>query len=189
MRPDPRQVIMSPSVVAALVVLFVGSRIAQARPNPTSLLRVLPQRSHVISGSTVPLKAVIENHFHVPLWVGNQDTPNAVRFWLAPDSRGPEGNIAATLQRTNVLTSMWYVSASAVIVVSPLAKAWLYPRKARTWRFSLCGRDGVACYQHIEGDDSDRIEPNSRRFYLCGKCVQDKVVPHGRLYMHADDVL
>ena len=124
-------------VVAALVVLFVGSRIAQARPNPTPLLRVLPQRSHVISGSTVPLKAVIENHFHVPLWVGNQDTPNAVRFWLAPDSRGPEGNIAATLQRTNVLTSMWYLSAPAVIVVSPLAKAWLYQGKSGRWQFSL----------------------------------------------------
>ncbi len=54
---------------------------------------------------------------------------------------------------------------------------------------ALCGRDGVACYQHVEGDDSDRIEPAAKRFYVCGRCVQQKIVPHGRLYTHADDVL
>ncbi len=54
---------------------------------------------------------------------------------------------------------------------------------------ALCGRDGVACRQWIEGDDSDRIEPTAKRFYVCGRCVQEKIIPHGRLYTHADDVL
>ncbi len=137
MRPDPRQVIKSPLVAAALVAPFVGSRLAQARPNPTSSLRVLPQRVNVISGSSVPLKAIIENHFHAPLWVGTRDTPNAVRFWLAPDSRGPEGSVAATLQRANVLASNWYLVSSAITLVSPLANTWLYPGKSRQWQFSL----------------------------------------------------
>lgn len=54
---------------------------------------------------------------------------------------------------------------------------------------ALCGRDSVACRQWLEGDDSDRIEPSARRFYLCGNCVQTKVIPHGRLYTHSDEDL
>ena len=54
---------------------------------------------------------------------------------------------------------------------------------------ALCGRDGIACYQWIEGDDADHIEATARRFYLCGLCVREKILPHGRLYTRADDVL
>lgn len=54
---------------------------------------------------------------------------------------------------------------------------------------ALCGRDGVACYQWMEGDDTDQIEATARRFYLCGKCVREKLIPHGRLYTRSDDVL
>jgi len=54
---------------------------------------------------------------------------------------------------------------------------------------ALCGREGIGCHQWMEGDDADCIERNARRFYLCGTCVREKIMPHERLYSRAEDVL
>jgi hypothetical protein len=55
---------------------------------------------------------------------------------------------------------------------------------------ALCGAANVPCWQWIEGDDTDSIEyPNAPRFYMCGRCVQEKMAPHPRLYARARDVL
>jgi hypothetical protein len=55
---------------------------------------------------------------------------------------------------------------------------------------ALCGVRDVPCRLWVEGDDTDSIEyPSPARFYLCGRCVQNRMQPHPRLYAPADDVL
>jgi len=55
---------------------------------------------------------------------------------------------------------------------------------------ALCGAQNVPCRLWIEGDDTDSIEyPSPARFYMCGRCVQNRMQPHPRLYAPADDVL
>jgi len=55
---------------------------------------------------------------------------------------------------------------------------------------ALCATAGIACRQWIEGDDTDSTEyPHAARFYLCGKCVQNRMSPHPRLYATVDESL
>jgi hypothetical protein len=55
---------------------------------------------------------------------------------------------------------------------------------------ALCGAQGVACRQWVEGDDTDSIDyPSPAKFYLCGSCVQIRMQPHPRLYTPAEDQL
>jgi hypothetical protein len=53
---------------------------------------------------------------------------------------------------------------------------------------ALCGAQGVACRQWVEGDDTDSVDyPSPAKFYLCGACVQHRMQPHPRLYTPAED--
>ncbi len=55
---------------------------------------------------------------------------------------------------------------------------------------ALCGTRGVPCREWIEGDDTDSIQyPKAARFYMCGKCVQERMQKHPRLYAPAPDRL
>jgi len=55
---------------------------------------------------------------------------------------------------------------------------------------ALCGAREVPCRLWIEGDDTDNIEyPSAARFYMCGRCVRDRMQPHPRLYAAAEDTL
>jgi hypothetical protein len=57
-------------------------------------------------------------------------------------------------------------------------------------RCALCGAAGVPCRQWIEGDDTDSVDyEGAARFYLCGKCVQDRMQPHPRLYAPTEEQL
>lgn len=55
---------------------------------------------------------------------------------------------------------------------------------------ALCGAKNVPCRQWIEGDDTDSTDyPGAAKFFMCGKCVQDRMGPHPRLYAPSDDQL
>ena len=55
---------------------------------------------------------------------------------------------------------------------------------------ALCGAQNVHCRKWIEGDDTDSVDyPGCRSFYMCGKCVQERMSPHPRLYAPAEDAL
>ncbi len=55
---------------------------------------------------------------------------------------------------------------------------------------ALCGTRGVPCREWIEGDDTDSIQyAKAARFYMCGKCVQERMQKHPRLYAPAPDRL
>lgn len=55
---------------------------------------------------------------------------------------------------------------------------------------ALCGAKNVACRQWIEGDDTDSTDyPEPAKFFMCGRCVQDRMGPHPRLYAPSDDQL
>ena len=55
---------------------------------------------------------------------------------------------------------------------------------------ALCGTRGVPCREWIEGDDTDSVQyPKAARFYMCGKCVQERMQKHPRLYAPAPDRL
>ena len=55
---------------------------------------------------------------------------------------------------------------------------------------ALCGATKVACRQWVEGDDTDSTNyPNPAKFFLCGKCVQERMQPHPRLYAPAEEQL
>lgn len=55
---------------------------------------------------------------------------------------------------------------------------------------ALCGQSGVSCRRWLEGDDTDDTDyPNAAVFYMCGKCVQERMLPHPRLYAPVDEAL
>ncbi len=55
---------------------------------------------------------------------------------------------------------------------------------------ALCGAREVSCRLWVEGDDTDSVDyPNAARFFMCGKCVQERMSPHPRLYAPAPEQL
>jgi hypothetical protein len=57
-------------------------------------------------------------------------------------------------------------------------------------RCALCGAQAVPCRQWIEGDDTDSVAyAGAARFFMCGKCVQERMQPHPRLYAPTEEQL
>ena len=57
-------------------------------------------------------------------------------------------------------------------------------------RCALCGAQNTSCRKWVEGDDTDSTDyPAPAKFYLCGRCVQERMQPHPRLYAPAEDTL
>ena len=55
---------------------------------------------------------------------------------------------------------------------------------------ALCGAANIPCRKWIEGDDTDSIQyPGAPGFYMCGRCVRERMQPHPRFYAPADDCL
>lgn len=64
-----------------------------------------------------------------------------------------------------------------------LSAELLLPKGGNASHCALCGTRGVFCRQWIEGDDTDSTQyEGAKKFYMCGKCVQERMTPHPRLY-------
>ena len=64
-----------------------------------------------------------------------------------------------------------------------LSAELLLPKGGNASHCALCGARGVLCRQWIEGDDTDSTEyAGAKKFFMCGKCVRERMSPHPRLY-------
>lgn len=55
---------------------------------------------------------------------------------------------------------------------------------------ALCGTQNTPCRQWIEGDDTDSTDyPGAAMFFMCGRCVREKMSPHPRLYAPVEETL
>jgi len=116
---------------------------------------------------------------------------NKSKTWIRYCEEGELADLQTWLQRRGLKHKVAEAVGRGELKRMPrLSEQLVIKNGGSPTRCALCGAQGVACRQWVEGDDTDSVDyPNAARFYMCGQCVQFQMQPHQRLYAPVEEVL